>query len=78
MDLIVGFVSRNLVTQTNFVEFRDSRNFTIKEVRCLADPKNEILRKISKVLNKLSKVHLKEIELEPGCNKFFRARNRPE
>ena len=28
MDCTVGIVSRNLVTQSNFVEFRDSRNFT--------------------------------------------------
>ena len=31
MDLIVEFVSRNLVTQVNFVEFRDSKNFTFFE-----------------------------------------------
>ena len=28
MDFTVEFVSRNLVTQSNFVEFRDSRIFT--------------------------------------------------
>ena len=28
MDFIVGIVMRNLVTTSNFVEFRDSRNFT--------------------------------------------------
>ena len=27
MDLTVGFVSRNLVAQTNFVKFRDNQNF---------------------------------------------------
>ena len=27
-DLIVEFVSRNLVTQTNFIKFRDGHNFT--------------------------------------------------
>ena len=31
MDLTVGIVSRNLVTTSNFVEFRDSRNFTFFE-----------------------------------------------
>ena len=28
MDFTVGIVSRNLATMSNFVEFRDSRNFT--------------------------------------------------
>ena len=28
MDFTVEFVSRNLVTQSNFVEFRDDQNFT--------------------------------------------------
>ena len=28
MDFVVGIVSRNLATMSNFVEFRDSRNFT--------------------------------------------------
>ena len=28
MDFTVGIVSRNLATTSNFVEFRDSRNFT--------------------------------------------------
>ena len=27
MDCTVGIVSRNLATQLNFIEFRDSRNF---------------------------------------------------
>ena len=27
-DFIVGIVSRNLATTSNFVKFRDSRNFT--------------------------------------------------
>ena len=37
MDFTVTIVSRNLVTTSNFVEFRDSRNFTFFEapgVRC--------------------------------------------
>ena len=32
MDFIVKIVSRNLVTSSNFVEFRDNRNFTFFEV----------------------------------------------
>ena len=32
MDFIIGIVSRNLATTSNFVEFRDSRNFTFFEV----------------------------------------------
>ena len=28
MDFIVGIVSRNLATTSNFFEFRDNRNFT--------------------------------------------------
>ena len=32
MDGTVGIVSRNLATTSNFVEFRDSRNFTFFEV----------------------------------------------
>ena len=28
MDFTVGIVSRNLVNMSNFVQFRDSRNFT--------------------------------------------------
>ena len=32
MDFTVGIVSRNLGTTSNFVEFRDSRNFTFFEV----------------------------------------------
>ena len=31
MDCTVGIVSRNLATQSNFVEFRDSRNLTYFE-----------------------------------------------
>ena len=31
MDFTVGIVSRNLVTSSNFVELRDSRNFTFFE-----------------------------------------------
>ena len=30
-DLTIGFVSRNLVAQVNFVEFRYSQNFTFFE-----------------------------------------------
>ena len=33
MDFTVGIVSRNLATMSNFVEFRDSRNFTFFETR---------------------------------------------
>ena len=33
MDFTVGTVSRNLATTSNFVEFRDSRNFTFFEAR---------------------------------------------
>ena len=31
MDFTVGIVLRNLATTSNFVEFRDSRNFTFFE-----------------------------------------------
>ena len=31
MDFTVGIVSRNLATTSNFVKFRDSRNFTFFE-----------------------------------------------
>ena len=31
MDVIVGIVSRNLATTSNFVEFRDNWNFTFFE-----------------------------------------------
>ena len=31
MDFTVEFVLRNLVTQSNFVEFQDGRNFTFFE-----------------------------------------------
>ena len=33
MDFTVGIVSQNLATMSNFVEFRDSRNFTFFEAR---------------------------------------------
>ena len=33
MDFIVGIVSRNLATMSNFIKFRDSRNFTFFEAR---------------------------------------------
>ena len=32
MDLTIEFVSRNLVTKVNFVEFRDNQNFTFFKV----------------------------------------------
>ena len=38
MDFTIGIVSRNLASTSNFVEFRDSRNFTFFEapgVGCL-------------------------------------------
>ena len=31
MDLAIEFVSRNLATKSNFVQFRDSRNFMFFE-----------------------------------------------
>ena len=62
MDLTVRFLSRNLVTQTNFIEFRDSRIFhDFWDDGCLVDPKTGFLRKILKVGNDLSKVHFKII-----------------
>ena len=36
MDFTVGIVLRNLVTQSNFIEFRDSQNFTFFEAPGLA------------------------------------------
>ena len=33
MNFIVGIVSRNLATMSNFVEFREIRNFTFFEAR---------------------------------------------
>ena len=33
MDFTVGIVSQNLATTSNFVEFRDSQNFTFFEAR---------------------------------------------
>ena len=46
MDLTVGFVSQNLVTQINFVEFRDSRIFhNVRGDKCLVDPNNGIFKK---------------------------------
>ena len=45
MDFIVGIVSINLVTQTNFVKFRESRNSHLFwGDRCPVDPKNKILK----------------------------------
>ena len=37
MDCTVGIISRNLATQSNFVEFRDSRNFTYFEAMVSGD-----------------------------------------
>ena len=46
MDLNVGFVSQNLVTKTNIVEFRDSQIFhDFRGNGCLVDSKNEIFEK---------------------------------
>ena len=54
MNLTVGFVSRNVVTQMDFVELQDSRIFhKFRGNNCPVKPKNEILG------NNLSKVHLK-------------------
>ena len=50
MDFTVGFVSQNLVTQKDFVEFRDSRIFVISLGRRLfSDPEDEIFTRISGV-----------------------------
>ena len=59
MNFTVGFVSQNLVTQTNFVKFRGSRIFQeFRDDGYFVDPKNGILRnKILKLENKLDKVH---------------------
>ena len=44
MDSTVGFVSRNLVTQKNFVKFLDSRIFTFFwGDGCLVTPGYEIV-----------------------------------
>ena len=37
MDLIVEFVSRNLVAQINFVRFRDNRKFSFFEAMDVCD-----------------------------------------
>ena len=37
MDFVVGIISQNLVTQLNFIGFRDSKNFTYFEARVLDD-----------------------------------------
>ena len=34
-DLTVGIVSRNLATMSNFIKFRDSRNFTFFEAQTM-------------------------------------------
>ena len=61
MDFTVGFVSRNLVTQKNFIEFLDSRIFSIFGASGVRwTPKTEFLRKkISKVKYELLKFILK-------------------
>ena len=64
MDLIIGFILRNLVTQTNFVKFRDSQIFKIfgalyAEQKKKKKKKKGFLRNISKIENKLRKFHLK-------------------
>ena len=33
MDFIVGIILRNLATTSNFIEFRDSQNFTFFETQ---------------------------------------------
>ena len=49
MDFTVEFVPRNLVTQSNFVGFQDSRIFhEFRSDERRVDPKNEIFRKILK------------------------------
>ena len=37
MDFIIEFVSQNLVTQSNFVEFQDGWNFTFFEAPGVED-----------------------------------------
>ena len=61
MDFIVGFISRNIVAQKKFVEFRNSWIFSIFKASGVPwTPKMGFLRKIiSKVKNELIKVHLK-------------------
>ena len=49
MYLTVRFVSQNLVTQTNFVGFRDIHMFHVFRDECLETPKNGIFKKILKV-----------------------------
>ena len=46
MDITIGFFSQNLVTQMNFVEFRDNQIFhNFRDDECLVDPKNGIFEK---------------------------------
>ena len=60
MDFTIGIVSRNLVTQANFVEFRDSRIFTNFEATGVEwTLKNEIFRKILKNVKYLKNVDLR-------------------
>ena len=41
MDFTVGIILRNLATTSNFIEFRDSWNFTFFEIlRVTSDPWN--------------------------------------
>ena len=50
MDFTIGFVSRNIVTQKHFVEFRDSRIFMISLGGWLfSDPGDEIFKRILEV-----------------------------
>ena len=52
MDFTVEIFLRNIVTQTNFIEFRDRRIFPeFRGDERRVDPKNEIFRKIPKMLN---------------------------
>ena len=54
MDLTIGFVSQNLLTQTNFFEFQDSQIFhEFRNDKCPA--KTQKTRFLG---NNLSKVHL--------------------
>ena len=43
MDLTVGFVSQNVITHSNFIKFRYSKNFHVfRGDGCPMNPKNEI------------------------------------
>ena len=46
MDLTVGFILRNLVTEKNFIEFQDYQIFhDFQDDKCLLDLKNGIFEK---------------------------------